>query len=121
MSKEERITILFNRENQQEETILKELQESLKTINAVPYGRTFTPGELLKFCFKRPSQKEMLSMQKARMSNEQKIDRWVVAYNKLHAQNISKYDFIVNILPSIGAKKLKVLDKWTNEEEGEKQ
>ena len=49
------------------------------------------------------------------MTNEQKIDFWIKAYNKLNNTTLTKDEFIVNVLPAIGEKNLKKLEKWREE------
>jgi hypothetical protein len=108
---EEKIILSFSFGHEEDSKILDSIDDALKFINELPYGKPMSKSDFMKKFFKVPSKKDMLKLKKSTITNEQKINLWVTAYNKSKNTSITKEEFIVNVLPKMGKRTIKNLEK----------
>lgn len=112
-SEKEVIRVEFNLKLDEDKKILNHLNSLLATLNSDSTLRQVKDSELVKRAILGLDERDLTKVRDSLMSKGERIKLWTKNYNMKNQTDLSVEDFMVDVLPGLTKKELKIYQRVT--------
>lgn len=112
-SEKEVIRVEFNLKSDEDKKILNHLNSLLATLNSDSTLRQVKDSELVKRAILGLDERDLTKVRDSLMSKGERIKLWTKNYNMKNQTDLSVEDFMVDVLPGLTKKELKIYQRVT--------
>jgi len=107
------VKVEFNLKSQDDRKILEHLNSLLTTLNSDSTLRQVKDSELVKRAILGLDERDLTKVRDSLMSKGERIKLWTKNYNMKNQTELSVEDFMVDVLPGLTKKELKIYQRVT--------